>query len=544
MVKRRAGKSGVLIVVAVLLLAAMMLRIMASGSVAAPFLRNAIHIGLLIAWGISVYNRVIQFQTRRQLMIVISLMLFWFVIRLLKYEYVENPVFLHYFWYLYYVPMLFIPLCALFTAMLLGKPEMARLPGYIGILSVISTVLFTLVITNDFHQLVFRFPQGQLWNDADYSYGPVYYGIVIWLFLCGLLFLMILLYKCRIPQSRKFIWMPGIPMGILLVYTLLYFLRVRWLFVFFGDMTAMFCLLYAAVLESCMQTGLIQTNTGYELLFEATTIRAQITDENWITCYQSGTSHLDAGTLSKAENAPVLLNRDTLLKTHRIRGGHVAWQEDVTELSDTLERLEENQRELEDENYLEHEALNAKREVLRLQEKNRLYDLIGNYTRPQVELLDELLKKYGQIGEESDKAGIAVKICVIGAYIKRCGNLLLIRESSRMGSVVELIRAMEESMQNLELTGAECSVTCNIREQVSTSLMVEVYTLFEQVIENLMGNLTCLWVNIRWKEHALLLHMEAETTAELPDLEDRISVRTEGDVKVITACYQMGGDVL
>lgn len=544
MVKRRAGESGVLIVVAVLLLAAMMLRIMAGGSVAAPFLRNAIHIGLLIAWGISVYNRVIQFQTRRQLMIVISLMLFWFVIRLLKYEYVENPVFLHYFWYLYYLPMLFIPLCALFTAMLLGKPEMARLPRYTGILSVISTVLFTLVMTNDFHQLVFRFSQGQLWNDADYSYGPVYYGIVIWLFLCGFLFLMILLYKCRIPQSRKFIWMPGIPMGLLLVYTLLYFLRVRWLFVFFGDMTAMFCLLYAAVLESCMQTGLIQTNTGYELLFEATTIRAQITDENWITCYQSGTSHLDAATLSKAENAPVLLNRDTLLKTHRIRGGHVAWQEDVTELSDTLERLEENQRELEDENYLEQEALNAKREVLRLQEKNRLYDLIGNYTRPQVELLDELLKKYSQIGEESDKAGIAVKICVIGAYIKRCGNLLLIRESSRMGSVVELIRAMEESMQNLELTGTECSVTCNIREQVSTSLMVEIYTLFEQVIEALMGNLTCLWVNIRWKEHALLLHMEAETTAELPDLEDRISVRTEGDVKVITACYQMGGDVL
>lgn len=544
MVKRRAEKSGVLILVVVLLLAAMMLRIMAGGSVAAPFLRNAIHIGLLIAWGISIYNRVIQFQTRRQLMIVISLMLFWFVIRLLKYEYVENPVFLHYFWYLYYLPMLFIPLCALFTAMLLGKPEMARLPGYTGILSVISTVLFTLVMTNDFHQLVFRFPQGQLWNDADYSYGPVYYGIVIWLFLCGLLFLMILLYKCRIPQSRKFIWMPGIPMGLLLVYTLLYFLRVRWLFVFFGDMTAMFCLLYAAVLESCMQTGLIQTNTGYELLFEATTIRAQITDENWITCYQSGTSHLDAGTLSKAENAPVLLNRDTLLKTHRIRGGHVAWQEDVTELSDTLERLEENQRELEDENYLEQEALNAKREVLRLQEKNRLYDLIGNYTRPQVELLDELLKKYGQIGEESDKAGIAVKICVIGAYIKRCGNLLLIRESSRMGSVVELIRAMEESMQNLELTGAECSVTCNIREQVSTSLMLEMYTLFEQVIEALMGNLTCLWINIRWKEHALLLHMEAETTAELPDLEDRISVRTEGDVKVITACYQMGGDGL
>lgn len=547
MVKRSAGKLLAIFLVAVSLCIAMMLRIAAyryAGFAAAPLLRNIIHVSLLIAWGVSVCKRVMQPQVRRQLIIVTSLMLFWFVIRLLKYEYVENPMLLHYLWYLYYLPMLFIPLCALFIAMLLGKSEMARLPGYTIVLTGISTLLFLFVMTNDFHQLVFRFPQGKLWDDADYGYGPIYYGIVAWLLLCGLSFLMILLYKCRIPRSRKFIWLPGVPIAALLAYTVLYLLRTPWLFVFFGDLTAVFCLLYTATLESCMQAGLIQTNTGYELLFEATTVRVQITDDNWNTFYKSGTSYLDAETLWKAETAPIFLDRNTLLKTNRIPGGHVAWQEDVTELSDTLEKLEENQRELEDEIFLEQEALRAKREVLQLQEKNRLYDLIGNYTRPQIELLDNLLKEYDRTQAANNRTRLLAKICVIGAYIKRCGNLLLIRESSRMGSVSELVKALEESLQNLELTDVESSITCNVREQIPTSVMVEAYTFFGQIVEAIMGNLTYLWVNLRLKENTLLLHMEAETTAELPPLENCARIQIEGDVKAITVCYKVGGDGL
>ena len=532
-------------IVVLLLFAAMMLRVVTRehyDSIAVPVLRNAIHIGLLTAWGISVRSRVMQPQALKLLMTAAWLMLFWFVIRLLKYEFVENTVVSRYLWYLYYLPMLFIPLCALLTAMLLGKSELARLPKYAVALKIISAVLFLLVMTNDLHQHVFRFPLGKPWSDKDYGYGPAYYSIVVWLLICALSFLVLLLCKCRIPKSRKFVWLPGVSVLLLIAYTVLYLCRVRWLFELFGDMTATFCLCYIAILESCMQTGLIQTNTGYDMLFEVAAIKAQITDENWNTRYRSGDSDLDAETLSKAESAPVLLNRNTLLKTSRIGGGHVAWQEDVAELAGMIEQLEENQRELEDENFLEREALRAKQEVLRLQEKNRLYDLIGRFTRPQIEHLDALLKEYERTEGENARRRLLSKICVIGAYVKRCGNLLLIREGGKTAPVSELVKAMEESMQNLELTDAECGLSCMVEREISTAAMVKAYAFFERVIETAADRLDYLWSNLRLKGSELILRMELETKADLSDLAGDAELGAEDGVWSVTVRYDAGGD--
>lgn len=546
MVKRGAGKGLAIFAVGLLLLTAMLLRLGAAGSTgaAAVLLRNAIHIGLLIAWSVSVRRRVMQPQALKLMLGIIDLMLLWFVVRLCKYEFAQDPVLLRYLWYLYYLPMLFIPTCALFTAMLLGKSELARLPKYAAGLAAVSAVFFLLVMTNDLHQLVFVFPQGGPWSDDAYGYGRVYYGIVVWLLICGISFLVLLLYKCRIPKSKQFIWLPGVPVVVLFIYTVLYLFRVRWLFDLFGDLPATFCLCYGLILESCMQTGLIQTNTGYDMLFEASAVRAQITDENWNTCYHSGESSLDAETLARAENAPVLLNRNTLLKTNRIGGGHVAWQEDVTELADTLEQLEENQRELEDEAFLEREALRAKQEVLSLQEKNRLYDLIGNFTRSQIEQVDDLLQAYDRAAGENARRRLLAKICVIGTYIKRCGNLLLIREDSAAAPVSELVKAMEESIQNLELTNGECGLTCTVEKEISAAAMVEAYAVFERVIEMSADRLDCLWVNLRLKGEDLLLHMEAETEEDLSSLADTAAVRFEDGVWTVTACCRGGGDTL
>ena len=545
MAKRNAGKLLTMVIVGLSLFAAMMLRLASHGSGASkavPLLRNAIHICLLIAWCVSVRSRVMQPQALKLLMGIIGSMLFWFVVRLCKYEFVEDPVCLRYLWYLYYLPMLFIPTCALFIAMLLGKSELARLPRYAAVLAGISAALFLLVMTNDLHQLVFSFPKGKTWSSDDYGYGPAYYAIALWLLICGVAFLAILLRKCQIPESRRFIWLPGVPVALLFAYTLLYLFRVPWLFTLFGDLPVAFCLCYGAILESCMQTGLIQTNTGYDMLFEVSALRAQITDEKWNTCYRSGTSALEAGTLARAENAPVLLDRNTLLKTSRISGGHVAWLEDVTELADTLEQLEENQRELEDEAFLEGEALRAKREVLRLQEKNRLYDLIGKYTRPQIELLDGLLKAYEQTEEAQTRRKLLVKICVTGAYIKRCGNLLLIREDSAEVPVSELTKAMEESMGNLALGNTQWGLTCTVEGKISADVMVEMYGFFERCIEMSADRLDCLWCSLRRKEGNLLLHMELETEADLSSLEDAAAVEQEDGVWEVTACYPAGGD--
>lgn len=62
--------------------------------------------------------------------------------------------------------MLFIPLFSLFVAISLGKPENARLSKTALLLLSIPTVLcLLLVLTNDLHQLVFSFPEGEVYRN-------------------------------------------------------------------------------------------------------------------------------------------------------------------------------------------------------------------------------------------------------------------------------------------------------------------------------------------------------------------------------------------
>ena len=63
------------------------------------------------------------------------------------------------------------------------------------------------------------------------------------------------------------------------LYSVLYISRIPWIELLAGDMTVVQCLLLAVGIESCIRCGLIQSNTGYRALFEASTIRAEITDE-------------------------------------------------------------------------------------------------------------------------------------------------------------------------------------------------------------------------------------------------------------------------
>ena len=89
--------------------------------------RSLIYIALYIGWGISVSKRIIQTQVRHYMVSVSGLMVFWFVIRTIKYFFITDIGIVRQLWYWFYLPMLFIPLFSLFVAISLGKPENAKL---------------------------------------------------------------------------------------------------------------------------------------------------------------------------------------------------------------------------------------------------------------------------------------------------------------------------------------------------------------------------------------------------------------------------------
>lgn len=319
-------------------------------------LRSFLYVGLFMAWGISLRRRVMQPQARCFLTAVAALIVLWLMERTAKYFFVSTATVIRYLWYFFYLPMLFIPLLAVFVAASLGKPEGYRLPKWTRLLYVPAAILLSLVLTNDLHQAVFRFdPALTEWRDSGYTYGAGYYAAAGFMALCALAALGIMILKCRGSRGRKTIWLPLLFPALAALYAGLYIGYIEdhtsLLYYLAGDMTVAFCLLFAGLLESCLQTGLIPTNTGYEALFQASSVGMRITDGEGTVRYASdAASPLSEEDLRRVEAAGSLLEGTTLRKARAIRGGYILWEEDVSELTRVKEELESAREELRDRN--------------------------------------------------------------------------------------------------------------------------------------------------------------------------------------------------
>ncbi|MCR5177545.1 MAG: hypothetical protein K6C95_01025 [Lachnospiraceae bacterium] len=152
------------------------------------FSRSFIYIGLFAAWGISIQKRVMQPAVRKYLTAVSVLMVMWLVIRDFKWRFAANPDIIRKLWYSYYIPMLLIPLFALFVSMHLGRTADYRHPSALNLLFIPTGLLITAVWINDLHEKVFDFPaNAAVFSEQDYSYGILYAVIVGWGAFCAVM---------------------------------------------------------------------------------------------------------------------------------------------------------------------------------------------------------------------------------------------------------------------------------------------------------------------------------------------------------------------
>ena len=106
-----------------------MLAMLDIGGAWMSYIRAALYLLLFALWGFSLDRRIIQKQALHCLRLTAALMLVWLILRTLKYEFVTDLTAARYIWYLYYLPMLFIPLLGVYIALSLGKSEEFHLTG-------------------------------------------------------------------------------------------------------------------------------------------------------------------------------------------------------------------------------------------------------------------------------------------------------------------------------------------------------------------------------------------------------------------------------
>lgn len=157
----------------------------------------------------------------------------------------------------------------------------------------------------------------------------------------GLMLLWLLLrtvkYNVYDPITERLLWygyylpMLFIPVLAVLValslaYCAAYIKGIYWVWLLAGDLTVSLCLIITVIFESCIQCGLIQSNTGYDALFAASTVRARITDARLQLQAVSAAANrpLSADEMRRAAGGEAVhLDEQTLLRSHPIHQGYV-----------------------------------------------------------------------------------------------------------------------------------------------------------------------------------------------------------------------------
>ena len=507
-------------------------------------LRASIYIGLFTAWGFSVRNRIIQPQVRLYLTVISALMVFWMAVRTIRYSLDGCAWLMRHLWYLYYLPMLFIPLLAVFVAMSLGKPESYRLPKWTALLYIPTAALLLLVLTNDLHQLVFVFPaDAVVWMD-DYHYAIGYFLAVGWMILCTMTALVTMLIKCRVPYSRKVLTMPFVPVILAIIYGAFYIARVPLLKMIAGDMTVVFCLLFSATLESCIQCGLIQANTHYMELFDASTVGAQITDPEYHVVLSSGAAQaVNIETIRQTQQAPVMLEGGIRLSGAPIKNGYVIWTEDVSPLIRVLNDLEEAKENLQDNKDILEEEHAVKEREAHIAEQERLYHIIQRDTAKQILLMDEMIEQAENAGSDEERRHILKKMLVIGAYLKRRSNLVFLSDKDSMLEATELELSIGESTNNLETFGVTCGFISELTGLILSMNVIAMYDFFEEIAERSLDRMSSILVHAGIKAGFLVFSLDTDSRSDFSDLaSDAVTaVQDEDGEWKLTLRLDMGG---
>lgn len=472
--------------------------------------RNTIHISLLFSWVVSVYRRMVNKNVRRLMLIVGCLLLFWLVDKIAKWDFtgsVTHPL-VRYLWYGFYVGMLFVPTLGAFIINYLGKPENYSHPKRLNYLLIPPTILLTTVFTNDLHQKVFVFYNGFIHFDQDYSYDWVYFLNMAWFIGMGFYFVIMMLLKSRVPGSRKLRKMPMAIMAFAALFWVGYSMRL-----YNCDITVMDCLIITLLLESAIQSGLLPSNTGYQTVFDRTTVPVQIVDREYQPHFVSGSAlPVSEEQMRQTRHSTVDLG-DTLLSSAPIKAGRVVWQDDITRLNDLRTRLRDTLEQLGEENTLLQAELELKENRAKADEQNRLYDRITQEVEPQLIKADELLHHIEK-GEHNSRNLIA-KVCVLGSYIKRRGNLLLLGEDSGIIHTRELEYCIRESMDNLNLAGMFTSFHSSCSGSMHLEHIVAAYDFYEVLVERFLNEMTAMLVNLTCSNGRISMNIQMGCTEEI-----------------------------
>lgn len=507
-----------------------------------------------LIWIHQLQRRLVQPDVRRNLTVCALMIILWILLRTIKYEFLPvDSIALRYAWYLYYIPQTFCVLMMFFSVLHIGKPQNSPISRFWKLLYIPAVIIILGILTNDLHQLAFRFPNGMSdWDNNNYIYGPFYYAAVLWIGVLFVSILVIVFVRCAVPGSRRRIWLPMVPLIFGIIYFISYVVNPDWLLAAIIKMPEFVSVFFCAFMECLILAHLIPSNDNYGDFWSSSSIGAGIMDKNGVVKYKSKSSiPVTEEQVRAAEKSAIFLEKgDVVLRSHAIHGGFGYWTKDISEINKLNRQLEDLGDVLAEENAILDAENKLAEERIGIEQQNKLYDDIAKSVSPQLDKLGRLVEEPEQNEEMFEQT--MKYACILNSYIKRLSNMLLIfHQNSRIFSG-ELCLAISESLEYVRLYGIKAHFEYRGESLLAGECVLTAYKVFEAVLESGIPGADAVLVNLDISVDNINLRIEMNNpdkilpqsfmADEIEELGGTLETETEQKTEYVSLVLTSGGE--
>ena len=416
-------------------------------------------IALILLWKSTVYHRMIRKDVSEVVSVLCWTMVGWIMLRLFKYQLVSENTLSRLCWYGYYFFQLALPVNLLYLTEIMDQSEdhscnlfKIFVPFAFYILSIL------LVLTNDWHHLVFVFDHDGNWAQ-DYSYGIGYWFIIIVFVSIFILAIIKLFYKGRRSNYFKAKIFLILLCGLLFLYIIGYIYRVP--LAWESDITIFICVIAVLFFETVLHTGLIPVNIKYQRLFANAPIGLSLLDDKGNMVLSSkGAPPISQSIWKRLQidmDKPLLRDNDTLLHAISIHGGMAVWQENLVVLNRIRKDIKEIQARLEIANSLLKEEEEVKKRLLKAEANCKLFEHLEHDMESRISALVELVDDKSQ-AEQVNESIAYITLCL--CHIKRRCNLFFMACQGNKLLGDELSVYLDELTELASYAGLKVLIRC------------------------------------------------------------------------------------
>ena len=395
-----------------------------------------------------------------------------------------------YTWYLLYIPLLFIPTMWFIT----NNQIYIKNKTYKKVMAIISIslslLLFLLVLTNNFHQLVFIFPDYVTGNHVgDYKYNIGYFVIYAFIFVEILttivMFYVFSLKKTTIKQKI----LPSIVILLVFVYSILYMatdIFIPYLF----DMTLVYTILGTILVYVSLKCGLVKNSGAYFEFFETCNVPLAIVNEKQDIEYQN------------AQYEKQKTNGNMLLQKQKLNSGTLLVLDDVEKLKSLQKELKTENEKLE---YI-NKILENKKEVLQKEKQIKHHALLLDKVEKQIknkknvfeELLNNLPETITTENKKQTKETLDEIKSIVG-YLKRKTSLILLSEQKQKITKDELKLLFNESFNDLKWLNINAGIGLD-ECFIPVSMAGKFYDIYNELLTKIKKENLDMWLTIKKRD--------------------------------------------